>query len=149
MGGTRQEAKKVSCCLTGMVVSYWRMSSVLARTNAWTKDYASQDALRQPRLPIVVNMYQNVNDSLLLNLVKGVTSPERVVRAGQSGGFGLLLRFRVILFCVAICQSWKGKGEDFFFKKRENKNSFDQDRVSSFFIFFYFFYKRGGRTRTI
>lgn len=97
------------------------------------KDYVSQDALRQPRLPIVVNMYQNVNDSLLLNLVKGVTSPERVVRAGQSGGFGLLLRFRVILFRVAICQSWKGKGEDFFLK-RENKNSFDQDRVFSFFF---------------
>lgn len=121
LGGTRQEAKKVLCFLTGVVVSYWRTSSVSARKNAWTEDYVYQDALRQPRLPIVVNMYQNVNDSLLLNLVKGVTSPERVVRAGQSGGFGLPLRFRVILFCVAICKSWKGKGEDFFFKKGKIK----------------------------
>ncbi|CAN8220181.1 unnamed protein product [Coccothraustes coccothraustes] len=43
---------------------------------------------RVPRgggLPAAVNMYQNVNDEPLLNLVKGVTSAERAVGAARSG----------------------------------------------------------------
>ena len=35
-----------------------------------------------------MNMYQNVNDEALLNLVKGVTSAERAVGAARSGGAG-------------------------------------------------------------
>lgn len=53
--------------------------------NRPVKDYVSRLALRPARLLMFLNMYQNVNDLLLLNLVKGVTSPERVVRAAGLG----------------------------------------------------------------
>lgn len=47
---------------------------------------ATSKVLRGGGLPAAVNMYQNVNDEPLLNLVKGVTSAERVVGAARSGG---------------------------------------------------------------
>lgn len=93
--GKRQDVKEASRNLTGVVV-FWL--HCITRISA-IKDYVSQYA-PWPCPPIVVNMYQNVNDLLLLNLVKGVTSPERVVRAVQSGGFGCRCGF--VLYCSVL-----------------------------------------------
>ncbi|TFK15461.1 hypothetical protein DR999_PMT00753 [Platysternon megacephalum] len=70
-------------------------------------------------------MYQNVNDLLLLNLVKEVTSPERVVRAARSGvgeaaaaaGFGDPV---LGLLLARVCET-----------RRETAKTSEQERVSS------------------